>query len=163
MVTFLCLLAGRLCELFSVTPKSTVLPSASSSVEHSIVVTRFVVPERPKGGGHLAAMNCVGKLQRDLHQCCGILVKPLSPFFGHPPFDFIFKFLLMAFFSHDLGQLSHPFPLSLPATFIASPILTNIQQTAHCAGYICLCCSALQNCCLYVTCIFFFYRDTQCL
>ena len=72
------------------------------------------IPERPKGGGHLAAMNCVGKLQRDLHQCCGILVKPLSSFFGYPPFDFIFKFLLMAFFSHDCGQLSHPFPLSLP-------------------------------------------------
>ena len=58
-------------------------------------------------------MNCVGELQRVLHQCCGILVKPLSAFFGHPPFDFIFKFLLMAFFSHDLGQLSHLFPLSL--------------------------------------------------
>ena len=72
------------------------------------------IPERPKGGGHLAAMNCVGKLQRDLHQCCGILVKPLSAFFGYLPFDFIFKFLLMAFFSHDLGQLSHPFLLSLP-------------------------------------------------
>ena len=94
----------------------------------------------------MAAMNCVGELQRVLHQCCGILVKPLSAFFGYPPFDFIFKFLLMAFFSHDLGQLSHPFPLSLLATFIASPILTNIQQAA---GYICLCCSALQNCCLY--------------
>ena len=61
-------------------------------------------------------MNCVGELQRVLHQCCGILVKPLSAFLGHPPFDFIFKFLLMAFFSHDLGQLSHPFPLSLLAT-----------------------------------------------
>ena len=61
-------------------------------------------------------MNCVGELQRDLHQCCGKLVKPLSAFFGYPPFDFIFKFLLMAFFSHDLGQLSHPFPLSLLAT-----------------------------------------------
>ena len=73
------------------------------------------IPERPKGGGHLAAMNCVGELQRVLHQCCGILVKPLSAFFGHPPFDFIFKFLLMAFFSHDLWQLSHPFLLSLLA------------------------------------------------
>ena len=73
------------------------------------------IPERPKGGGHLAAMNCVGKLQRDLHQCCGILVKPLSAFFGYPPFDFIFKFLLMAFVSHDLWQLSHPFLLSLLA------------------------------------------------
>ena len=88
------------------------------------------IPERPKGGGHLAAMNCVGELQRVLHQCCGILVKPLSAFFGYPPFDFIFKFLLMAFFSHDLGQLSHPFPLSPLATLIASPTLTNIQQAA---------------------------------
>ena len=89
-------------------------------------------------------MNCVGELQRVLHQCCGILVKPLSAFFGHPPFDFIFKFLLMAFFSHDLGQLSHPFPLS--------------QQAA---GYICLCCSALQNCCLYN--VHHFLQHTQCL
>ena len=76
------------------------------------------IPERPKGGGHLAAMNCVGELQRVLHQCCGILVKPLSAFFGYPPFDFIFKFLLMAFVSHNLGQLSHPFPLSLLATML---------------------------------------------
>ena len=52
---------------------------------------RCGIPERPKGGGHLAAMNCVGKLQRDLHQYCGILVKPLSTFFGYLPFDFIFK------------------------------------------------------------------------
>ena len=73
---------------------------------------RREIPERPRGGGHLAAMNCVGELQRVLHQCCGILVKPLSAFFGHLPFDFIFKLLLMEFFSHDLGQLSHPFPLS---------------------------------------------------
>ena len=59
------------------------------------------IPERPKGGGHLAAMNCVGELQRDLHQCCGILVKPLSAFFGYPPFDFIFKFLLLSH-AHNL-------------------------------------------------------------
>ena len=62
--------------------------------------------------------------------------------------DFIFKFQLMAFFSHDLGQLSHPFPLSLLATFIASLILTNIQWQ-QAASYICLCGSTLQNCCLY--------------
>ena len=92
------------------------------------------IPERPKGGGHLAAMNCVGELQRDLHQCCGILVKPLSAFFGHLPFDFIFKFPLKAFFSHDPGQLSHHFLLSLLTTFkVASPTLTNIQQPA---GYL---------------------------
>ena len=28
-----------------------------------------IIPEQPKGGGHLAG---------DLHQCCGILVEPLS-------------------------------------------------------------------------------------
>ena len=72
---------------------------------------RHAIPERPKGGGHLAAMNCVGELQRVLHQCCGILVKPLSAFFGYPPFDLIFKFLLMALFSHEPDQLSHHFLL----------------------------------------------------
>ena len=49
------------------------------------VTLHMYIPERPKGGGHLAAMNCVGELQRVLHQCCGILVKLLSAFFGHPP------------------------------------------------------------------------------
>ena len=85
-------------------------------------------------------MNCVGELQRVLHQCCGILVKLLSAFFGHPPFDFIFKLLLMAFVFHDLGQLSHPFPLSLLAAgFLLSTRLLLVQRAS------------------------FFGRDTQCL
>ena len=126
------------------TARIRVIPAGDLRVEY------VHVPERPKGGGHLAAMNCVGELQRVLHQCCGILVKPLSAFFGYPPFDFIFKFLLMAFLSHDLGQLSHPFPLSLPAIFIASPILS--------ASVV-----ALYKVVACTTCIVFFYRDTQCL
>ena len=90
-------------------------PGLSTETERKYGREYMFIPERPKGGGHLAAMNCVGELQRDLHQCCGILVKPLPAFLGHLPFVFIFKFLLMAVVSHDLGQLSHPFPLSLLA------------------------------------------------
>ena len=68
-----------------------------------------------KGRRALGGHELRGRVARVLHQCCGILVKPLPAFLGYLPFVFIFKFLLMAVVSHDLGQLSHPFPLSLLA------------------------------------------------